>query len=73
MTSRKISLDGTHQQLIEINSEAKYFEANITVIPSEADKEKTYEIGIITQEKLDTLQEKLLNLLNSYFDNIRFE
>ena len=53
MTSRKISLDGTHQQLIEINSEAKYFEANITVIPSEADKEKTYEIGIITQEKLD--------------------
>lgn len=54
MTSRKISLDGKHQQLVEINPNAKFFSADIIVTPNNDDMEKKYEIAITTQEKLDS-------------------
>ena len=67
MTSKKISLDGTHRQLIEINEDAKYFEATIRITPSKEDFKKKYGIGIVTQEKLDTGVEPTISEISGPF------
>jgi hypothetical protein len=53
MTSKKINLDGSHKQLIDLNGEVVNFNLEFVITPSDADKDKPYEIAITTQDKLD--------------------
>lgn len=67
MTSRKISLDGKHQQLVEINPNVKFFSADIKVSPIENDMEKKYDIAITTQEKLDSGVDPKMSSISGVF------
>lgn len=67
MTSRKISLDGTHTQIIDLNQDLTDFVVEFTITPREADMEKPYDIAITTQEKLDSGVKPKLTQTNGVF------
>lgn len=68
MTSRKISLDGTHKQIIDLNQDLVNFVVEFTITPQQSDMEKPYEIAITTQEKLDAGVEAKLTQVSGVFN-----
>jgi hypothetical protein len=54
MTSKTISLDGKHKQIIDLNQDLVDFIVDFTITPLKDDLQKPYEIAITTQEKLDS-------------------
>jgi hypothetical protein len=53
-SSSKISLDGKHKQLIDLNKDQTLFEAEFTITPHTLDLDKKYEIAVVSQSVLDT-------------------
>ena len=53
MTSKKINLDGSHRQLVDLNGNVVNFNLEFIITPSSEDLDKPYEIAITTQETLD--------------------
>lgn len=71
MTSKKINLDGSHRQLIDLNGDAVNFNLEFSITPSEADKDTPYEIAITTQDKLDANADiKFAKLKGSFRKNL---
>jgi hypothetical protein len=68
MTSRKISLDGTHKQIIDLNQDMVNFVVEFTITPQQSDMEKLYEIAITTQEKLDAGVEAKFTQISGVFN-----
>jgi hypothetical protein len=68
MTSRKISLDGTHKQIIDLNEDMVNFVVEFTITPQQSDMEKPYEIAITTQEKLDSGVEAKFTQIRGVFN-----
>jgi hypothetical protein len=68
MTSRKISLDGTHKQIIDLNEDMVNFVVEFTITPQQSDMEKPYEIAITTQEKLDAGVEAKFTQISGVFN-----
>ena len=57
MTEKNISLDGIHEQLVDINNGVREFSAVIFVTPPEGEMDKEYNIGIGTQSQIDNKKE----------------
>ena len=53
MSEKSISLDGVHEQLVDINNGSDSFDAVIIVTPTAEDMDKNYNIGIGTQSQID--------------------
>jgi hypothetical protein len=68
MTSRKISLDGTHKQIIDLNENMVNFVVEFTITPQQSDMDKPYEITITTQEKLDAGVEAKFTQISGVFN-----
>ena len=68
MTSRKISLDGTHKQIIDLNEDMVNFVVEFTITPQQSDMEKPYDIAITTQEKLDAGVEAKFTQISGVFN-----
>lgn len=54
MTEKIISLDGQHQQMIDINGGLHAFHCSLDIIPTTQDMDKEYEVAIITQAQIDS-------------------
>jgi len=52
--SSKITLDGKHKQLIDLNKEHGLFETEFTITPRTLDLDKKYEIAVVSQSILDS-------------------
>jgi hypothetical protein len=52
-SSSKITLDGKHKQLIDLNKDQTLFESEFTITPHTLDLDKTYEIAVVSQSVLD--------------------
>lgn len=57
MTEKNISLDGLHEQLVDINNGVREFSVVILVTPPEDEMDKEYNIGIGTQSQIDNKKE----------------
>jgi len=57
MTETNISLDGIHEQLVDINNGVREFSVVIFVTPPEGEMDKEYNIGIGTQSNIDNKKE----------------
>ena len=55
MTEEKtlVSLDGTHNTLVDINGTVTFFKSVVVVTPTGDDAVKKYKVGIVSQEELD--------------------
>ena len=54
MTSTKISLDGVHKNIVDLNKDLVNFVVDFSILPKQEDADKTYNIAITTQEKIDS-------------------
>jgi hypothetical protein len=52
-TSSKISLDGKHKQLVDLNKTHKLFSAEFTITPHTLDLDRKYQIAVVSQNVLD--------------------
>lgn len=57
MTEKNISLDGVHEQLVDINNGVREFSVVIHVTPPEDEMDNEYNIGIGTQSQIDNKKE----------------
>ena len=57
MIQKNISLDGIHEQLIDINNGMPAFGVSIVVTPAPDEMDKQYSIGIGTQAQIDNKKE----------------
>ena len=57
--TKKVDLDGKHQQLLDINKETKNFISEFSITPGILDFEIPYKVAVVTQEDLDVNQESI--------------
>lgn len=75
MTSKKITLDGSHRQLIDFGvGDIENFNSTIVITPSAEDSEKAYEIAFTNQTNLDAgVDLKFASIKGSFRKNFRNE
>ena len=67
MTSQKITLNGKHQQLVDLNDDKTNFITEFTITPHTLDLEKTYYASVVTQSQLDNGDDIDFNKLNGIY------
>jgi hypothetical protein len=64
---KKFNLDGTHQQLLDINSDAANFSAEFQVVPFLLDMEIPYKVSLTNQGQMDNNEKLEFNEVKGIF------
>lgn len=72
-STSKITLDGKHKQLIDLNKEERLFEAEFTVTPHTLDLDKKYEIAVVSQLLLDNDEITFKEVNGIYKGNVKHD
>ena len=67
MAGKSISLDGVHDQLIDINNGIRSFVANILITPPTDEIAKEYSVGIGTQSQIDNKKDITFSLVKGVY------